>query len=454
MEPKLTIADASAKIRDRSLSCQTLIETVLRRITEWNGELNAVCHMGEALLSQAVSLDKEAALGKIRGPLHGIPIIVKDNIDVCGMPSTVGSAIFQNAPEAVQDAAVAARLKSAGAIILGKANMDELAAHISGITSFHGPAVNPRDLEVRRSPGGSSSGTGAALAAGFCLGGLGSDTGGSIRIPAAWCGLCGLRPTQGLFSNHGIFPRGASLDTIGLLTLDARDMLLLFEAVSGEQAFKGEPPAPASFSRLRIAVLSDFADAVLERDVREDFDRTVQHCKEFGATVFTRSCPSAVAPELNNTANIIRAFEFARDAGPFIEASPHKDAIHPLVLNDYTYGLSIDYAMYIGALKDMHRMRSELEGMFDDADLLLAPVAPMSAPPLSTPLPEFIAYRKFMNFGSMAGIPALVLPTGKDSIGLPLGVQFMGKPFCDHELIHAGIAYEQLLEQVALRIVA
>lgn len=439
---KLTLSIAAGKIRNGSLSCLELAKSCLAEITARDERLNAICHLNGDLLGEAAELDREAARGDLRGPLHGLPLAVKDNIDVRGMPSTVGSPIFRHAPAVTRDSVAVARLRAAGALIIGKANMDELAAHISGITSCHGPAVNPRDDAVSRSPGGSSSGTAVAVAGGLCLGGLGTDTGGSIRIPACWCGICGLRTTFGHVSSFGVFPRGASLDAVSLLSLDLTDMNLLFRVVAGNAgegsaANPGRPP-----EETRIAVFSDFACSVDEPDICANFELVVKRWADLGAKVEERRFPEAAAPELGQLSNTIRAFEFARDVGPYIEASPHKGEMHPLVLQDYHRGLATGYDEYLAALGKMQQLRARLAGMFEGVDFLLAPVTAIQALPLDAPLSEFAIGRRFMDFGSLAGIPTLVHPTGLDRRNLPLGVQLMGRHYDDFALIAAGLAYE------------
>ena len=212
----LTLAEASARIRARSVTPTQLTEACLERIASYNPKLNAfITVMRDEALREARDLEAEQRAGKFRSPLHGIPVALKDNIDTAGVRTTAASAVFdERVPE--QDAEVTRRLKEAGAVLIGKTNLHEFAMGGTSATSYFGPVRNPWSLD--RSPGGSSGGSAAAVSAGLCFGALGTDTGGSIRIPAAFCGIVGLKPTYGLVSIRGIIPLTLSLDHCGPIT--------------------------------------------------------------------------------------------------------------------------------------------------------------------------------------------------------------------------------------------
>ncbi|CDS48176.1 Aspartyl-tRNA(Asn) amidotransferase subunit A @ Glutamyl-tRNA(Gln) amidotransferase subunit A [Polaromonas sp. CG9_12] len=226
-----SIAEAARGLRARSYSCEELTRAYLRAIDELQPRLNAfITVTGQQALDQARRLDAELRAGKDRGPLHGIPIVHKDLYDTQGVRTTVGSEFFKDRiPNA--DATVVTRMAQAGVVSLGKTHMNEFAAGISGTNAFFGDAHNPWDLA--RSPGGSSSGTGAAIAAGLCLGGTGSDTGGSIRVPASWNNITGIRPTFGRVSLRGVYPRAYSLDVAGPLGRSVADVAMLLQAMVG-----------------------------------------------------------------------------------------------------------------------------------------------------------------------------------------------------------------------------
>src|SRR5579862_1520277 len=228
---RLSLAEASARIRARTITPTQLTEACLARIQTYNPKLNAfITALREQALAQAREMEAEQRAGRFRSPLHGIPIALKDNIDTAGIRTTAASAVFdERVPE--HDAEVTRRLKEAGAILVGKANLHEFAMGGTNATSYYGPVRNPWALD--RNPGGSSGGSAAAVAAGLCFGALGTDTGGSIRIPAAYCGVTGLKATYGLVSIRGIIPLTFSLDHCGPITRTVEDAALMLNALAG-----------------------------------------------------------------------------------------------------------------------------------------------------------------------------------------------------------------------------
>ena len=227
----LSLTEAAARIRHRELTSSELVRALLARIAEFNPSLNAfITAARERALLEAATLDAEAAAGRFRGPLHGVPLAIKDNIDTAGIRTTVASLLFDDRVP-TQDAFVVSRLRQAGAVLLGKTNLHEFAMGGSSVTSYFGPVHNPWALD--RVPGGSSGGSAAAVIAELVPGALGTDTGGSIRIPAAWCSVVGLKPTYGLVSLSGIFPLIYSLDHCGPITRSVEDAALLLTSMVG-----------------------------------------------------------------------------------------------------------------------------------------------------------------------------------------------------------------------------
>src|ERR1700736_4646645 len=228
---RLTLAEASARIRARTVTPTQLTEACFARIQIYNPKLNAfITVLREQALAQARELEAEQRAGRFRSPLHGIPIALKDNIDTGGIRTTAASAVFDDrVPE--HDAEVTRRLKQAGAVLIGKTNLHEFAMGGTSATSYYGPVRNPWALD--RNPGGSSGGSAAAVAANLCFGALGTDTGGSIRIPAAYCGVTGLKATYGLVSIRGIIPLTFSLDHCGPITRTVEDAALMLNALAG-----------------------------------------------------------------------------------------------------------------------------------------------------------------------------------------------------------------------------
>src|SRR5437667_10000352 len=227
----LTLSEASARIRAGRVTPTQLTEACLARIATYNPKLNCfITVMREHAMTQARELDAEQRAGRLRGPLHGIPIALKDNIDTAGVRTTAASAVFDDRVPAA-DAEVTRRLKAAGAILIGKTNLPEFAMGGTSATSYYGPVRNPWALD--RNSGGSSGGSAAAVAAGLCYAALGTDTGGSIRTPASFCGCVGLKPTYGLVSIRGIIPLTLSLDHCGPLVRRVEDAAIVLAALAG-----------------------------------------------------------------------------------------------------------------------------------------------------------------------------------------------------------------------------
>src|SRR5262245_10439259 len=227
----LTLAEASARLQSGAVTSVDLVNACLARIDVYNPKVNAfITVTRDAALAQARTLDAERRAGRVRGPLHGVPIALKDNIDTAGVRTTAASAVFDDRvpPE---DAEVTRRLTAAGAIVVGKTNLHEFAFGGTSATSYYGPVRNPWALE--RSPGGSSGGSAAAVATDLCYGALGTDTGGSIRTPSSYCGVVGLKPTYGLVSIRGIIPLTVSLDHCGPITRRVADAAVMLNALAG-----------------------------------------------------------------------------------------------------------------------------------------------------------------------------------------------------------------------------
>lgn len=439
-----TLAEAAEAVRRGELSARRLTEQAVESVRRRDGAFNAVLRLSPSALEEADRLDAEARRGDFRGPLHGVPLIVKDNIDTRGMPTTVGSALFADAPPARADAAVVARLRAAGAIILGKANLDEFAAHVSGATSFFGPTVNPWFPERRLSPGGSSSGTAAAVAAGYCCAGLGTDTGGSTRLPAGWCGLCGLRPTVGRISLSGVYPRAASLDTVGLLARSVRDVEILL-GVATEPNLRAALSGSGPTEKRRLGVFPEAVRTKAAPDVADLYARAVKRWEALGQTCVPLRLPALDAPETVESLNVIRSFEFARDIRGDMENHPLRSRMHPAAWADYRQGRALSGEAYAEALRRKAALTEEIDAFFArwEVDFLLLPVAFSTAPALDSPPEAFAAGRALVNLFSLTGGPTLVLPGETAPNGLPLGMQLVGPRLGEALLLRRGADYER-----------
>ena len=438
-----SIAEAARALRRGETTSAGLVRAGLDAVRKHDALLNAVLHLSPTALEEAERLDAEARGGSFRGALHGIPLIIKDNIDVAGMPTTVGSPLFADAPAARSDATAAARLRAAGAVLLGKANLDELAAHVSGTTSFFGPTVNPWQRERRLSPGGSSSGTAAAMAAGYCCAGLGTDTGGSTRLPAGWCGLCGLRPTHGQIDLAGVYPRAASLDTVGLLARSVRDIEILLRVIA-DPPLRHALERPFPTAKRRIGVFPDLVEAKAGRKTALRYAAAMRRWESLGAACVPVDFPLLDAPAVGEAVNAVRSFEFARDVARDVEKHPRLGRMHPVPLADYRNGQAIAPETYEAARRYGAALTHEVETLFarHALDWLCLPVAFRAAPPVDSPLETFAAGRALVNLFSITGMPTLVVPGWTEGDGLPLGIQLVGPRLSERLLLDAGIAYE------------
>ena len=449
--PFQTVAALGDAIRSGEVSPVEATEAYLARIGELNGEIRAYLTVtGELAMQQAQEAQAEIAAGNYRGPLHGVPVAVKDQIYTEGIRTTGGSPVFDEfVPEF--DATVIARLKEAGAVLLGKLNMTEFAT--TGLSHQFDPPRNPWDRE--RSSGGSSSGSGAATAAFMCAASLGEDTGGSVRFPAAWCGLAGLRPTWGRVSRYGVMPGVRSMDTVGPLGRTVEDCAIMLQAIAGHDPndrLSSQEPLPdyraaltGDISGLRIGILREvlYADSV-EPDVGKAVIDAGNALSKLGAAVEEVSVPLAAhAGPINGGIrveapttyrNLLR--ERPRDIGHDNRIGYLTNAVMPA-----TY--------YYKAIQLRTLLRRQILEALESVDLLVMPTAGVPAQPLS-PDPA-ITGRENVNrtpyllttVPSLANIPALSVPCGFSNDGLPLSLQIAGRPFDEAAVLRAGHAYEQ-----------
>lgn len=435
----LSVSELAAAFAARALSPVELAEALLARIDRADGELHVFVTLDrEGTLSAAREAETALAAGRIRGPLHGIPVGVKDVIDVAGMPTGCNSRLRQG-HLARADAAVVARLRAAGAIILGKVATHEWAL---GGPDFDGPAPPARNpLDPSRHPGGSSSGSGAGLAARFFPLALGTDTGGSIRHPAAACGVVGLKPSFGLVPRGGVVPLAPSLDTIGPMARTVRDVALLFEAIAGPRPTM-PPSCEGSVAGLRVGFVRRFH----ERDIQDSdpavgaaLERVVITLERAGAHVVPVHLPSLSDFAAVNRA-ILTAEAFAIH-GPGLRTCPE------------SYGALSRRRMLVGAflsaedLLAAHRRRRELtaavDAAFEQVDLLLT--ANNMDPPCRIDDEAAMA----RNYGRQArtpfnltGHPALALPCGLFADGLSVSAQLVGPLGGDERVLRAGVALQ------------
>ena len=442
----LSIAGAQRLVRSGSLSPVELVEAYLERIGRFDDRLNAfVTVTGERAVERATALEAELAGGRWRGPLHGIPIALKDNIDTAGVLTTAASAVFgDRVPD--EDAEVVTRLEAAGAVIVGKLNMHEFAYGATSAFAHTGPVRNPWDVD--RIPGGSSGGSGAAVAARLCAGALGTDTGGSVRIPAAHCGIVGLKPTYGLASIRGIIPLSVSLDHVGPMCRTVADTALMLQAMAGY-----DPRGIASIA----ADLPDYAGALVRRTSSlrlgvprrpfyEDIDPQIAEAVDgalgvlSGLTANTRGVELPALPEARPTG--AEAYAYHADL-----LAEHRELYDPSTLARIEPGAEVSAADYVEGQYQLKLVRKAIAAVFDDVDLLVTPTLPRLPIAIEeareSPFEATrILARNTSPFNSY-GIPSISVPCGFSREGLPIGLQIGGPALGEVDVLALAHAYEQ-----------
>jgi aspartyl-tRNA(Asn)/glutamyl-tRNA(Gln) amidotransferase subunit A len=457
----MTITDVGDALRRRKTSCVQLVEECLARIEEKNPDLNAfITVMANSARSRAAELDKELANGIDRGPLHGIPIAHKDLICVKGQRCTSGSKVFEDyVPDF--DATVAVRLHEAGAVTLGKTGLHEIAYGITSANPHFGVIRNSHDRE--RIPGGSSGGSGVAVSTGMALMATGTDTGGSIRIPASFCGVAGLKPTYGRVSRFGVKPLGMSLDHIGPLAQTVRDAAIAYHAMAGydnrdpsssRRPVSGYvPPAPCSIAGLRIGIPMNYYLNAVDPEVREAFDRMARLSESLGARMVSVKAPDVEA--LNVVARTLLLVEASAVYEPYL-ADREKFGDDVLALLDQ--GRLVPATAYVNAQRLRRHFIQEWRLLFDAVDCLLTPTTPTAAPLIGQKQMELdgevhdvrLATTRFMRGINVLGLPALSIPCGKTAGGLPMGLQIVGRAFEEDMVLRVGAALEDEIRDSTL----
>lgn len=450
-----SIVEAGQALRSRELTCTDLARACLKRIEDLQPRLNAFLTVtADAALERAGALERELRSGLDRGPLHGIPVAYKDCLDTAGVRTTVGSRHF-GARVPASDATVVARLAAAGTVMLGKTNMNEFAAGTSGANAIYGDVRNPWALD--RSPGGSSSGTAAALAAGMALGGVGSDGGGSIRVPAACTGIVGIRPTRGRIPVRGAFPRSFSFDTVGPLARTTRDCALLFQAMAGhDPADPHSLDAPVEdylegidggLAGARIGVISGFSFRATESQTESAVRSALDRLAALGAEVREVAVPPLTGGFEYAALFDIMLFEFNRILGDEFRACVNPDAVFgPVVCANVRRGMTISEETYRQALAARAGQTAAIRAAFAEIDVFVTPVLPMLTPLLASPPEVFDRQRQFMIPFSFAGLPGISIPCGASREGLPIGMQIVADHLQEKRLFRIAHAYESATE--------
>lgn len=449
----MTIREAAEALRQRRFTSLELATAALGRIERFNPTLQAfITVTAEQALTQARQADAELASGRDRGPLHGIPIAVKDLFYTRGVRTTAGSPVYRNLiPD--HDAFVVARLEAAGAVMLGKLNMHELAYGITSANPHFGAVRNP--WNPKHSPGGSSGGSGAAVAAGIVYAALGTDTGGSIRIPASFCGTVGLKPTYGRVSRHGVLPLSWSLDHVGPLTRSVRDAALLLNAIAGHDCGDATssrhpvvdfvPEEGCSIHGLRVGFPESFFFDRLDPGVELCVRGAIARAESLGAQVKPVKVPDMAA--MNVAGRMILLCE----ASALME--PHlgdRSQFGPDVLALLDQGRLLPATDYIHAQRLRSRMQREFAQVWSTVDCLVTPTTPNTAPRAGENTVKLggreedvrLATTRLVRSINLLGLPALSMPCGLSSNGLPVGLQIIGPPFEESLILRVGAAME------------
>jgi len=445
----LTIVQAADLIRRREISPVELTRACLSRIEAIDRRINAfIAVTAEAALAEARVAEEQIARGDYKGPLHGVPVALKDLFDVAGVSTTAGSKILSgNVPAGDSDAA--ARLKAAGAVILGKLNMHEFAFGATGVNPHYGHCRNPWD--TGRITGGSSSGSGAAVASGECLASLGTDTGGSIRIPAALCGVVGLKPTFGRVSRRGTIPLSWSLDHVGPLTRSAEDAAIVLQAIAGhDPADPSAAPEPVpdylstlrdGVSGIRIGIPREFFFDNLDPEVEAAVRRAISVLEDAGAVAQEVSLPHI--QEIPAAVAAIMLPEALAYHQRWVEERPGDYG------DDVRYRLELASRYSAVTYVQAQRLREATQEewrreVFTRATIIATPTTAIPAPPIEDGgLQTTLNLIRLTNPFNFLGLPAISVPCGFTASGLPIGLQLAGRWWDEATVLRAAHAYQQ-----------
>lgn len=433
-----------------TLTVPELTQACLDQISRYDPALHAFVEVyRKDVLAAAEASEKALRAGFRLGPLHGIPIALKDLCELEGRRTSGGSAAWR---ERVSDhtCTVARKLMGAGMLPIGKTHMVEFAFGGWGTNEHMGTPHNPWDAQVHRVPGGSSSGSGVAVAAGMAPAALGSDTGGSVRIPSSMCGLVGLKTTAGRVSNHGILPLSRTLDTIGPMTRSVEDAALLFDVLHGpdpaDPATLVFPPVGAwpelrgDVKGLRLGILGASHLERVDGEVMGAFVEAIETLRSLGITVEEMDVPRSFFSYPKQT-QIIISSEAYEALGEVAESSPGQ--LDPNVAARVLSGKNITAPEYQATLREMAQARSQTARLFERFHAFLTPTTPIPAIPLAEVDEAVLPLSRFTRAVNYLGLCGLALPSGISAEGLPLSLQIVGQPLDEARILRIGWAFEQ-----------
>ena len=447
----LSIAEASRLLRRREISSAELVSAALSRIARLNSSLNAFITVADdPARREAKRADREIRRGW-RGPLHGIPISLKDNIETRGIRTTAGSKILSSFIPA-RNSVIAERLARAGAILVGKTNLHEFAYGVTTENPFFGATHNPwlRDCI----PGGSSGGSGAAVAAGLCFASVGTDTGGSIRIPSSLCGIVGLKPTFGLVSLEGVVPLAQSLDHAGPMARSVADACIMLEAIAGGYPELARPPDFRKLrkkrpARFQIGWPKQYFFNRIDDEVLRAVKNAVKTLESLGGRAAEVSLPhldDSVAPSTNIA--LAEATQYHESRGYFPKRA---DEYSPDLQHRLEQGREVRAVEYLRAREQQREVMHDFDAAFERVNVIVAPTTPVAAPPLGTKEVSIAGEKEAVRSALLrlnrpanyTGHPAISLPCGFTRAGLPIGLQIIGPHWGEAGLLEIAFAYEQ-----------
>lgn len=457
----LTLSEVSQLVRSKKVSPVELTHDCLSRIERLNSKLNAfITVTADSAVAEARQAEAEVQHGRWRGPLHGIPIALKDLVDMAGVRTTAGSGIFKDRVP-TEDAAIVRRLRAAGAVFLGKLNLQEFAYGGSSAISYFGPVRNPWNLDC--SPGGSSGGSAAAVGARLCFAAIGTDTGGSIRQPAACCGVVGLKPTFGRVTTSGVIPLSWSLDHVGPITRTAMDAALMLEVIAGydpQDTMSVDVPVPdyiatitAATSSLRLGVPRDYFYEALHPDIQAAMEAALSLLKRLTASqadIPPLSSDAAYSSWMDSYGAIFTAEAYAYHKD-YIARNP--ELYQAPTLKRLRIGAGVTTATYIQSRRRLDQVRRTIPRVFDSVDLVITPtvrvppfrIADLQGDPDVVRANELAMLHNTrpLNF---PGLPSISVPCGFTRADLPIGMQITGPPGGEPTILRLAYAYEQATE--------
>ncbi len=446
----LTIKEAATMLKTKTVSPVELTEAFFRRIERYDNNLHSyVTLLKDSAIKSAVISEKEIMGGDYKGPLHGIPIAVKDLYSTKGIRTTAHSRILEhNIPKF--DSTVVQNLKNAGAIILGKLAMSEFALGRGDEKELFPSAKNPWNLD--HVPGSSSSGSGAATTAELCMGSLGSDTGGSIRGPASFCNITGIKPSFGRVSNYGVVPLAWTLDTCGPMTRTAEDAALMLQVIAGQDSKDPstlDMPVPnyaetlqTELNGLKIGVPRDFFFNMdktrdLDKEIVETVDKALETLIDLGAQIKEVNIPSLEYTSANTVIMLSEAYSFHENN---LRTKPED---YGPVRRQFLLGGLLSASDYIQAQRVRNVISQELSDLMKDVDVLVTPSFPFTAPRFDDRnQARYGAGFRFLAPFNLSGLPAMSVPCGFHSNGLPIGMQVVGNSFREDVVLSVGHAYQ------------